>query len=45
MRDGARSNRQLIANRDSLKDDWKRRKLEDIRMLLAGVIAAVGKPA
>ncbi|MBC7924774.1 MAG: ATP phosphoribosyltransferase, partial [Bryobacteraceae bacterium] len=28
------SNTQLIANHDSLKDDWKRRKLDDIRMLL-----------
>ena len=28
------SNTQLIANRESLKDDWKRRKLEDMRMLL-----------
>jgi ATP phosphoribosyltransferase len=37
------SNTQLIANRDSVKDDWKRRKLEDIRMLLDGAIAALGK--
>jgi ATP phosphoribosyltransferase len=37
------SNTQLIANRDSLKDEWKRRKLEDIRMLLDGAIAALGK--
>src|ERR671926_188037 len=28
------SNTQLIANVDSWKDDWKHRKLEDIRMLL-----------
>jgi ATP phosphoribosyltransferase len=37
------SNTQLIANRESLKDDWKRGKLEDIRMLLDGAIAALGK--
>jgi ATP phosphoribosyltransferase len=37
------SNTQLIANRNSVKDDWKRRKLEDIRMLLDGAIAALGK--
>jgi ATP phosphoribosyltransferase len=37
------SNTQLIANRDSWKDDWKRRKLEDIRMLLQGAINALGK--
>ena len=37
------SNTQLIANRESLKDDWKRRKLEDIRMLLEGAINALGK--
>jgi ATP phosphoribosyltransferase len=37
------SNTQLIANPDSVKDEWKRRKLEDIRMLLDGAIAALGK--
>jgi ATP phosphoribosyltransferase len=37
------SNTQLIGNRDSLRDEWKRRKLEDIRMLLDGAIAALGK--
>jgi ATP phosphoribosyltransferase len=37
------SNTQLIANVDSVKDDWKRRKLEDMRMLLDGAIAALGK--
>jgi ATP phosphoribosyltransferase len=37
------SNTQLIANKDSWKDDWKRRKLEDIKMLLNGAIAALGK--
>ncbi|MFB3777315.1 MAG: ATP phosphoribosyltransferase [Bryobacteraceae bacterium] len=37
------SNTQLIANVDSWADPWKRRKLEDIRMLLEGAISALGK--
>ena len=37
------SNTQLIANLDSWADAGKRRKLEDIRMLLQGAIAALGK--
>jgi ATP phosphoribosyltransferase len=37
------SNTQLIANLDSWCDEWKRRKLEDIRMLLEGAINALGK--
>jgi len=37
------SNTQLIANKQSWEDDWKRRKLEDIRMLLEGAISALGK--
>lgn len=37
------SNTQLIANTDSWKDAWKRRKLEDIKMLLEGAINALGK--
>jgi ATP phosphoribosyltransferase len=37
------SNTQLIANVDSWKDDWKRRKLCDISMLLEGAINALGK--
>jgi ATP phosphoribosyltransferase len=37
------SNTQLIANKDSFKDEWKRRKLTDIRMLLEGAINALGK--
>jgi ATP phosphoribosyltransferase len=37
------SNTQLIANRDSWRDEWKRRKLEDMRMLLEGAINALGK--
>ncbi len=37
------SNTQLIANRASWEDAWKRRKLEDIRMLLEGAMNALGK--
>jgi ATP phosphoribosyltransferase len=37
------SNTQLIANTASYKDEWKRRKLADIRMLLEGAINALGK--
>ncbi len=37
------SNTQLIANRESWQDTWKRRKLEDMRMLLDGAINALGK--
>jgi len=37
------SNTQFIANSASMKDDWKRRKIEDIRMLLEGAINALGK--
>ncbi len=37
------SNTQLIANRSAWDDPWKRRKLDDIRMLLDGAINALGK--
>ncbi|MBX5496083.1 MAG: ATP phosphoribosyltransferase [Bryobacteraceae bacterium] len=37
------SNTQLIANCNSWQNDWKRRKLEDIRTLLEGAINALGK--
>ncbi len=37
------SNTQLIANVDSWKDAEKRRKLEDMKMLLQGAINALGK--
>jgi ATP phosphoribosyltransferase len=37
------SNTQLIANRQAWDDEEKRRKLEDIRMLLEGAINALGK--
>ncbi len=37
------SNTQLVANKDSWADSWKRQKLEDIKMLLDGAINALGK--
>ena len=37
------SNTQLIGNKASLRDDWKRRKLDDITMLLRGAINALGQ--
>ena len=37
------SNTQFIANKLSWEDDWKRRKIEDIKMLLEGAINALGK--
>jgi ATP phosphoribosyltransferase len=37
------SNTQFVANRESWADAWKRRKLEDIKMLLEGAINALGK--
>ncbi len=37
------SNTQLIANKAALSDDWKRRKLDDVKMLLEGAINALGK--
>jgi ATP phosphoribosyltransferase len=37
------SNTQLITNVQSWQDVWKRRKLEDIRLLLEGAINALGK--
>lgn len=37
------SNTQLIANRTSWQDEWKRMKLEDMKMLLEGAINALGK--
>jgi ATP phosphoribosyltransferase len=37
------SNTQLIANLDAWKDEWKRHKLEDMKMLLEGAINALGK--
>ncbi|HZO53556.1 MAG TPA: ATP phosphoribosyltransferase [Bryobacteraceae bacterium] len=37
------SNTQLIANKSSWANGWKRRKLEDIRMLLEGAMGALGK--
>jgi ATP phosphoribosyltransferase len=37
------SNTQLIANIDTWVDGWKRRKLEDIKLLLEGAMNALGK--
>ncbi len=37
------SNTQFIANKAAWNDEWKRRKIEDIRMLLEGAINALGK--
>jgi ATP phosphoribosyltransferase len=37
------SNTQLVANKQSWADPWKRQKLEDMKMLLDGAIAALGK--
>ncbi len=37
------SNTQLIANKTAWADEWKRRKLGDMKMLLDGAIAALGK--
>jgi ATP phosphoribosyltransferase len=37
------SNTQLVANKESWSDAWKRQKLEDIKMLLEGAISALGK--
>jgi ATP phosphoribosyltransferase len=37
------SNTQLVANRTAWADPWKRKKLEDLKLLLDGAIAALGK--
>src|ERR1700722_19460922 len=37
------SNTQLIANKASWQDEWKRLKLEDMRLLLEGAINGLGK--
>ena len=37
------SNTQLIANIDAWVDGWKKRKLEDIKLLLEGAMNALGK--
>jgi ATP phosphoribosyltransferase len=37
------SNTQLVANKQAWADPWKRQKLEDMKMLLDGAIAALGK--
>lgn len=43
VEDVLESNTQLIANKLSIKDQWKRRKLEDMKLLLEGAIGAMGK--
>lgn len=37
------SNTQLIANKASFTDEWKRRKMEDIKLLLLGALDGIGK--
>ena len=37
------SNTQLVANKEAWKDPWKRRKIENISMLMQGAIRAEGK--
>jgi len=37
------SNTQLIANKGAWGDEWKRSKLQDLKLLLEGAIAALGK--
>ncbi|CAN5543373.1 ATP phosphoribosyltransferase [soil metagenome] len=37
------SNTQIIGNKTALQDSWKRRKLDDIAMLLEGAINALGQ--
>jgi ATP phosphoribosyltransferase len=37
------SNTQLIANKAAYADEWKRRKLMDMKMLLEGAMSALGK--
>lgn len=39
------TNTQLIANKEALTDSWKKRKIEQIDMLLKGSLMAVGKVA
>lgn len=38
-----KTNTQLIANRASWKDSWKRKKIEQIRTMLTGSLQAMGK--
>jgi ATP phosphoribosyltransferase len=38
-----RSTTQLIANRRAMADPWKRRKIENLKILLAGAVEAEGK--
>ena len=43
IHDLMKTNTQLIANRASWKDPWKRKKIEQIRTLLIGSLQAMGK--
>ena len=43
IRELMKTNTQLIANHDAWKDPWKRRKIEQIRILLNGSLGAMGK--
>ena len=43
IHDLMKTNTQLIANRDSWNDPWKRKKIEQIRTLLIGSLQAMGK--
>jgi ATP phosphoribosyltransferase len=38
-----RTNTQLIANHEAWKDSWKRKKIEQIKVLLNGSLQAMGK--
>jgi ATP phosphoribosyltransferase len=43
IRELMKTNTQLIANHEAWKDPWKRRKIEQIRILLKGSLGAMGK--
>jgi len=43
IRELMKTNTQLIANHGAWKDPWKRRKIEQIRILLNGSLGAMGK--
>jgi len=43
IRELMKTNTQLIANHDAWEDPWKRRKIEQIRILLNGSLGAMGK--
>ena len=43
IHDLMKTNTQLIANRLAFRDPWKRKKIEQIRILLVGSLQAMGK--